>query len=86
MHKQYEYKSVFALFINDYMLSHRKAGFEFDNPAYWLYRFDRYCVAHKVDEYVLDKHYLKKMVQIHIMGKKGMCSLSGFIMDENQGA
>lgn len=34
-------------------------------------------------QYVLDKHYLKKMVQIHIMGKKGMCSLSGFIMDED---
>ena len=55
MHKQYEYKSVFALFINDYILSHRKAGFEFDNPAYWLYRFDRYCVVHKVDETVLTK-------------------------------
>lgn len=34
-------------------------------------------------QYVLDKHYLKKMVKIHIMGKKVMCSLSGFIMDED---
>ncbi len=55
MHKQYEYTSVFATAINDYILTHRKAGFAFDNPAYWLYRFDQYCTAHKVTECVLTK-------------------------------
>ena len=42
MHKEYPYSSVFADLIKDYITSRREAGFMYDNPAYWLYRFDRY--------------------------------------------
>lgn len=55
MHKYYEYTSAFAPSINDYIQSHRSAGFKFDNPAYWLYRFDQYCVEQNVKESALTK-------------------------------
>lgn len=43
MHKKYIYSSVFANLLNDYISAHQEAGFMYDNPAYWLYRFDQYC-------------------------------------------
>lgn len=43
MHKEYLYNSVFANLIKDYITSRRESGFIYDNPAYWLYRFDQYC-------------------------------------------
>lgn len=48
MHKKYIYSSVFANLLNDYILAHREAGFMYDNPAYWLYRFDQYCDERQV--------------------------------------
>lgn len=60
MHKFYEYTSVFAKLIQDYISVHRNAGFEFDNPAYWLYRFDQYCFEHDVCEAVLTKSLYDK--------------------------
>lgn len=83
MHKQYEYTSAFAVFINDYILTHRKAGFEFDNPAYWLYRFDQYCVAHKVNEAVLtktlyDKWSEKLNTETKVTQKNRLQALRGF--------
>lgn len=55
MHKEYVYTSVFANFINDYIASHREAGFMYDNPAYWLYRFDQYCDNKSVKDAVVTK-------------------------------
>lgn len=43
MHKKYEYTSVFSEFLRDYIALYREAGFQYDNPAYWLYRFDQHC-------------------------------------------
>ncbi|MEG1848885.1 MAG: hypothetical protein RR238_10555 [Lachnospiraceae bacterium] len=43
MFKKYEYSSSFANSIAEYISSRRELGFLFDNPAYWLYRFDQYC-------------------------------------------
>lgn len=48
MHKNYTYTSVFNDLINGFISSQRESGFLYDNPAYWLYRFDQYCVANKV--------------------------------------
>ena len=50
MHKQYQYSSVFAGLIKDYIASRREAGFMYDNPAYWLYRFDQYCYGNASKE------------------------------------
>lgn len=44
MLKDYKYASVFAELISSYISDRRKAGFMFDNPAYWLFRFDQFCV------------------------------------------
>ncbi|MCR5746284.1 MAG: tyrosine-type recombinase/integrase [Lachnospiraceae bacterium] len=55
MHKEYEYKSVFAKRITNYILTRREAGFMFDNPAYWLFRFDRFCYGNKVKEEFVSK-------------------------------
>lgn len=55
MHKEYEYKSVFSGKITDYILSRRKAGFLFDNPAYWLYRFDQFCCSNKIQDNSISK-------------------------------
>ena len=55
MHKHYEYSSVFADFIASYISERRNAGFMFDNPAYWLYRFDQFCVDSRITEPFLTK-------------------------------
>lgn len=55
MHKNYEYKSFFSRSITDYISSRRKAGFLFDNPAYWLYRFDQFCCSNKIQERAISK-------------------------------
>jgi integrase len=44
MHKEYTYTSCFGELIYAYIESRRAAGFMYDNPAYWLYRFDQFCV------------------------------------------
>lgn len=53
MHKNYCYTSTFANFIRNYISVRRGAGFMFDNPAYWLFRFDRFCEARHVECVVL---------------------------------
>ena len=55
MHKKYVYSSVFANLLNDYISAHREAGFMYDNPAYWLYRFDQYCAKKQVKEAIITK-------------------------------
>lgn len=55
MHKDYPYTSVFAGLIKDYITAHREAGFMYDAPAYWLFRFDRYCCDNAVKETVISK-------------------------------
>lgn len=55
MHKKYVYSSVFANLLNDYISAHREAGFRYDNPAYWLYRFDQYCDEKQVKETIITK-------------------------------
>lgn len=55
MHKGYEYSSVFAELISSYISDRRKAGFMFDNPAYWLFRFDQFCVYCKITDPILTK-------------------------------
>ncbi len=48
MHKMYNYTSCFAQSINSYIFSRRSVGYLFDNPAYWLYRFDQFCDANRI--------------------------------------
>ena len=55
MHKEYLYNSVFAAMIKDYIASRRESGFMYDNPAYWLYRFDQYCFGNNVAEATVTK-------------------------------
>lgn len=55
MHKDYLYTSVFADLIKDYITSRREAGFMYDNPAYWLYRFDQFCFDEKLSEATVTK-------------------------------
>ena len=55
MHKNYQYASVFAELLNDYIAARREAGFLYDNPAYWLYRFDQFCVKNDIKEAVISK-------------------------------
>ncbi|MCR5338156.1 MAG: tyrosine-type recombinase/integrase [Lachnospiraceae bacterium] len=55
MHKEYEYKSVFAKRITEYIRSRREAGFMFDTPAYWLFRFDSFCCDRKIQEKFVSK-------------------------------
>ncbi|MEG2374946.1 MAG: tyrosine-type recombinase/integrase [Niameybacter sp.] len=55
MHKEYKYSSVFGALITSYISERRMAGFMFDNPAYWLYRFDQFCVERKVTEAFITK-------------------------------
>lgn len=55
MHKDYLYNSIFANLINDYIASRRESGFMYDNPAYWLYRFDQFCFNKKVAEATVTK-------------------------------
>lgn len=60
MHKNHEYTSVFAKYLNEYIAIHRGAGFQYDNPAYWLYRFDQYCTNLKVAEPIITKELYDK--------------------------
>lgn len=83
MHKHYEYTSIFATLINDYINAHRKAGFEFDNPAYWLYRFDQYCFVHNIGEAVLtkslyDKWSIKHDTETKVTQNNRLQALRGF--------
>ena len=55
MHKDYPYTNIFAGLIKDYIASHREAGFMYDTPAYWLFRFDQYCCNNVVKEAVVSK-------------------------------
>lgn len=55
MHKYYEYTSVFANQLNKYILARRDLGFKYDNPAYWLYRFDQFCQSQNTSVPVLTK-------------------------------
>lgn len=55
VHKSYVYSSVFKSFINDYISTRREAGFLYDNPAYWLYRFDQYCDTNQIEEATITK-------------------------------
>ena len=55
MHKDYRYASVFAELLKDYIAVRREAGFLYDNPAYWLYRFDQFCVKNDIKEAMISK-------------------------------
>lgn len=55
MHKVYEYSSCFSTLITQYICERRNAGFMFDTPAYWLYRFDQYCSDNKIQETSISK-------------------------------
>lgn len=55
MNKEYPYNSIFAGLIKDYITSRREAGFVYDNPAYWLYRFDQFCSDAKLSEVTVTK-------------------------------
>lgn len=55
MHKDYPYSSVFANLMNDYITARREAGFKYDNPAYWLYRFDQFCTNENIRDAVITK-------------------------------
>ena len=55
MHKEYQYTSAFAAHIAAYIAERRSAGYMFDNPAYWLSRFDRFCVETKVTDPSMSK-------------------------------
>ena len=49
------FRSVFAALLNDYISAHREAGFMYDNPAYWLYRFDQYCAEKQIKDTIITK-------------------------------
>lgn len=55
MHKAYTYTSVFANLICAHIQIRRKAGYMYDTEAYWLYRFDQYCVSRNVDAAYITK-------------------------------
>ena len=55
MHKVFNYSSIFADLINAYIQSRREAGFMFDNPAYWLFRFDQFCKSRQVGKTEITK-------------------------------
>ena len=55
MHKKYNYSSVFSTHLNEYISSRRELGFKYDNPAYWLYRFDQFCVQKQTKEMQISK-------------------------------
>lgn len=55
MHKDFNYSSIFADLISTYIQSRREAGFMFDNPAYWLFRFDQFCKARQINKTEITK-------------------------------
>lgn len=60
MHKVYEYTSCFSERIIQYISVRRNAGYMFDNPAYWLYRFDQYCAKNKIQTTAVTKELYQK--------------------------
>lgn len=61
MHKVYKYNSCFSELITQYISERRNSGFMFDNPAYWLYRFDQYCLDNKIQEVSISKKTVSRM-------------------------
>ena len=56
-YRAYEYKSVFFEKITDYISTRRKEGFMYDNPAYWLSRFDQFCCSNKIQAVFISKQF-----------------------------
>lgn len=65
MHKSYNYSSCFAQYITSYISNRRSLGYLFDNPAYWLYRFDQFCEVNKVDTPTLSKELFDAWASIN---------------------
>ena len=83
MHKHYEYTSVFSKHLDKYIQTHREAGFEYDNPAYWLYRFDQYCTALNVADAAItkplyDKWSTKQSTETKVTQNNRLQALRGF--------
>lgn len=83
IHKSYAYASVFAKYLNEYIATHREVGFQYDNPAYWLYRFDQYCTNLKVEEPIItkelyDKWSLKSSTETKTTQNNRLQALRGF--------
>ena len=64
MHKVYKYNSCFSELITQYISERRNSGFMFDNPAYWLYRFDQYCLDNKIQEVSISKKLYQEWASI----------------------
>ena len=47
---KYEYKSVFAAFINGLILEKKSCGFIYDYESYILKKFDEFCIDHRYSE------------------------------------
>lgn len=70
MHKSYNYTSCFADLINDYIMSKRDAGFMFDNPAYWLYRFDQFCDKKSLEQAIITKELFESWACVSLTETK----------------
>ncbi|MCD8231317.1 MAG: tyrosine-type recombinase/integrase [Clostridiales bacterium] len=55
MHREYDYSSVFSGQIKRYIGQRRESGFLFDNQAYWLSRFDRFCIESDIRDPLITK-------------------------------
>lgn len=64
MHKVYEYNSCFSKLITQHIFERRNSGFTFDNQAYWLYRFDQYCLDNKIQEVSISKKLYQEWASI----------------------
>ena len=64
MHKVYKYNSCFSELITQYISERRNSGFMFDNPDYWLYRFDQYCLDNKIQEVSISKKLYQEWASI----------------------
>ena len=60
MYKNYMYESVFAELLHEYIAARREAGFQYNNPAYHLYRFDQHCKKLEIREPVITKELYDK--------------------------
>lgn len=60
MFKNYIYGSIFADHIKAYISERRTAGFLFNNQAYWLHRFDRFCQERQVNQSILTKEIFEQ--------------------------
>lgn len=70
MHKVYKYNSCFSELITQYISERRNSGFMFDNPAYWLYRFDQYCLDNKIQEVSISKNCIKNGLLYRLQKQK----------------